>query len=201
VHTLLRLSLVALAALVLAGCGGTQLPGGDGTAATVDGVAISRAQLEAGVRDYLGPLESLPPEDRAAQVGALQRQILGFQIQGEVFERLADEEGIEVDDADLDQARDRLLEAVGGQQQLDQVLAQEGLTPTLLEELILPQEARLAELAEVVGAEQLNPILGQAIRDADIVVAPGLGEWSDEELRVVPAGRVGQPQPAVPPAG
>jgi hypothetical protein len=99
----------------------------------------------------------LPPEDRAAQVGALQRQILGFQIQGAVFERLADEEGIEVDDADLDQARERLLEAVGGQQQLDQVLAQEGLTPTLLEELILPQEVRLAELAEVVGGGAAQP--------------------------------------------
>ncbi len=197
-RTLLRLSLVALAALVVAGCGGTQLPG-DGTAATVDGVTISRTQLETGVRDFLGPLEALPSEERAAQVGALQRQILGFQIQGAVFERLADDEGIEVDDADLELARQRLLEATGGQEQLDQLLAREGLTPALLDELILPQEVRLAELAEAVGGpEQLNPLLVEAIRDADIVVAPGLGQWSDEELRVLPAGRVGLQQPAVP---
>jgi hypothetical protein len=198
VRTLLRLSLVALAALVLAGCGGAQVPG-DGTAATVDGVAISRTQLEAGVRDFLGPLEALPPQERAAQVGALQRQILGFQIQGAVFERLADDEGIEVDDAALEQARERLVQATGGPEQLDQLLAREGLTPTLLDELILPQEVRLAELADRVGGpDQLNPLLVEAIRDADIVVAPGLGEWSEDELRVLPAGRVGAQQPAVP---
>jgi hypothetical protein len=201
VRTLLRLSLVAIAALVLAGCGGTDLTG-DGRAATVDGVVISRAQLEAGVRDFLGPLETMAPEDRAAQVGALQRQILGFQIQGAVFERLAADEGIEVGDDDLEQARLRLLEATGGQEQLDQLLAREGLTPTLLEELILPQEVRLAELAEVVGgAEQLNPLLVQAIRDADIAVAPGLGVWSDEELRVLPADRVGTGAPTMPGIG
>jgi hypothetical protein len=201
VRTLLRLSLVALAAVLLAGCGGTELTG-DGRAATVDGVAVSRAQLEAGVRDFLGPLETLPPEDRAAQVGALQRQILGFQIQGAVFEQLAADEGIEVDDADLELARQRLLDAVGGQEQLDQLLAREGLTPSLLEELILPQEVRLAELAEVAGgAEQLNPLLVQALRDADIVVSPGLGVWSDEELRVLPADRVGTGEPALPGIG
>jgi hypothetical protein len=198
VRTLLRLSLVALAALVLAGCGGTDLTD-DGRAATVDGVVISRAQLETGVRDFLGPLESLPPQDRAAQVGALQRQILGFQIQGAVFERLAAEEGIEVDQADLDEARERLLEATGGQQQLDELLAREGLTPTLLDELILPQEVRLAELAEVVGGpEQLNPFLVDAIRNADVEVAPGLGVWSQEELRVLPSTRVGTGQPVAP---
>jgi outer membrane murein-binding lipoprotein Lpp len=199
VRTLLQLFFVALAALVLAGCAGTAPIDGDGTAATVDGVSISRAQLEAGVRDFLGPLEALPPEERAAQVGALQRQILGFQIQGAVFERLAADEGIEVDDADLELARQRLLEATGGQEQLDQLLAREGLTPALLEELILPQEVRLAELSEVLGGpEQLNPILVEAIRDADIEVAPGLGDWSEEELRVLPAGRVGAQEPAVP---
>jgi hypothetical protein len=119
-----------------------------------------------------------------------------------VFEQLAEDEGIEVVDTDLELARQRLLEATGGQDQLDQLLVREGLTPTLLEEVILPQEVRLAELAEVAGGpEQLNPLLVQAIRDADIVVAPGLGEWSDEELRVLPAGRVGEQQPAAPPPG
>jgi hypothetical protein len=200
VRTRLRLIAIALVGLVVAGCGG-EIERPDGVAATVDGVEVSRTQLETGVRDYLGDLETLAAAERADRVAALQRQLLGFQIQGAVFERVADEQGVVVEQADLDAARGRLLEATGGEAQLEQLLLQEGLTPTLFEELILPQEVRIAELAEVVGPDQINPFLVDALQTADVRVAPGLGEWSAEELRVVEAPRVGRGTAAVPGIG
>lgn len=198
-RTVLRSLVAALAAVVLAGCG--TVPAAGDAAATVDGVAVSRSQLETGVREIVGDVESLDPEERGFRVGTVQRHLLGFQIQGAIFERLADEQGITVEQADLDAARDRLLAATGGQAQLDQLIAQEGLTPTLFEELILPQEVRIAELAEVVGPEQINPYLVEEIRGAEIVVAPGLGRWDPEQLRVVEPTAVGTGEPAVPGLG
>jgi outer membrane murein-binding lipoprotein Lpp len=199
VRTVLRSLVAALAVLLLAGCG-TVTAAGD-AAATVDGVAVSRSQLESGVREIVGDVEALDPEERGFRVGTVQRHILGFQIQGAIFERLADEQGITIDEADLDAARNRLLEATGGQEQLDQLIAREGLTPTLFEELILPQEVRIAELAEVVGPEQINPYLVEEIRGADVAVAPGLGRWDPEQLRVVEPSTVGGGEPVAPGLG
>jgi hypothetical protein len=199
VRTVLRPLVAAVVALALVGCG-TVTATGD-AAATVDGVAVSRSQLETGVREIVGDVEALDPAERGLRVGTIQRHLLGFQIQGAIFERLADEQGITVEQADLDAARNRLLEATGGQAQLDQLIAQEGLTPTLFEELILPQEVRIAELAEVVGPEQINPFLVEEIRAAHVVVAPGLGRWDAEQLRVVEPTPVGTGEPAAPGLG
>jgi hypothetical protein len=196
VCAVLRPLVTALLAVAVVGCG-TVTAGGN-AAATVDGVTVSRSQLEAGVRDIVGDVEGLEPEERGVTVGTVQRHILGFQIQGAVFERLAEEQGIVVGEDDLAAARQRLLDATGGEAQLEQLIAREGLTPTLFEEVILPQEVRIAELAAIVGPEQINPYLVQELRAADVVVAPGLGRWDPEQLRVVPEPRTGSPGEVAP---
>jgi parvulin-like peptidyl-prolyl isomerase len=174
VRTPSRLLAGVATALLLAGCGGT-LPAG--AAAVVNGEQIPRDRLEAAVREATGDVEALSAEEREAQVGSQQRQILTFLIQDKVLASAAAEQGIELTDEDLAAAREQVLTAVGGEEQLDLALAQAGLSRELFEEVIVPQEARVTALrAALLGGQALETrtarhILVETQQEADEIVA------------------------------
>lgn len=147
---LTRLLVTVSVAGLLAGC--STGPTAAGAAATVDGTRIPREQVESAVRDLTGDVESLAAEEREAEVGAAQRQVLTFLIQAEVLASLAGDQGIEVGDDDLESARGELVASIGGEDQLEPVLTQAGLTRDLFEDVFVPQQAQLTALrAQLAG--------------------------------------------------
>jgi peptidyl-prolyl cis-trans isomerase C len=163
-----------VAAVVLAGCGAA-VP--SGAAAVVDGQDIPRDRLEEAVLEATGDVSELSPEEREAQVGERQRQILTFLIQDKVLESVAAEQGIEVTDADLEAARQQVLDAVGGEEGLEAALAQAGLSRELFEDVIVPQEARVTALrvalldGESLDTRTARHILVDTQEEADEIVA------------------------------
>lgn len=154
---------------LLAGC--TTATAG-GAAATVDGVEIPHEQLESAVRELAGDVESLSPEEREERVGGTQRQILTFLIQAQVLASLADDRDVEVGDQALADARGELIASIGGEEQLEPVLSQAGLTAELFEDVFVPQQAQLtalrAQLAgDTVETRTVRHILVDSENEAD----------------------------------
>ncbi len=149
------------AALLLAACGPV-LPGG--AAAMVGDARIPRAEVERAIAaldlaaDRAAIEESLPadlnPAERRAQADAqfatvvqdLQRRTLDLYIRLEIVRIVAEEEGVEATDVDRAEARELLVESIGGEDQLEGVLTQSGFTEDLFDEVIVEQEALIAAL-------------------------------------------------------
>jgi peptidyl-prolyl cis-trans isomerase C len=173
VRTSSRSSAMLVAATLLVGCA----TAGPGAAATVNGEDIPRSQLEAAVRELEGDVEALPAEERELRVGAQQRQILTFLIQERILASILAEQGIEVTEADVAASREQLIDSIGGEDQLEVVLEQAGLTRSLFEDVIVPQEARVAALrTALLGERSLETrttrhILVETREEADEIVA------------------------------
>lgn len=168
-RTRVRLLTVAVtAALLLAAC--SPLPPGS-AAAIVDGTSIPRSEIERAVTGLdLDELRSgvdagLPAdleggaraaaveEELAAVVLDTQRRVLDLYIRREIVRIVADDAGVEASEEDLEEAREALLASVGGEQELAAVLADNGLTPEVFEEVIVEQEALLVALRREVLAD------------------------------------------------
>lgn len=189
-RTTARVLAGAITAALLAGCGtATTIDGG--AAAVANGISVPRDQLEDAVRELVGDVEGLSPELRAMTVTPTQQRILQLQIQSAIVASVVEDHGLVVGSAEEQQVRDDILTAVGGQEQLEAILADNGLTQALFDDLIVPQEARIVALLEAVGREQLDPVLLEALDAAEIAIAPGLGEWDPVSRSVVQGARVG----------
>lgn len=169
---LCRTTLAAVAGIVLlAGCGG---PPGD-AAATVNGTPISEAEFEAAVRSQStspqSPVAGLEGEERTARLDELQRSVLTQLIQMQLLRDVASEHGVELTEADVEDAWQQEVAIQGGDEQ------------ALLD--------RIAEigLSEEQAREQLGMrVLQQKLRDslADDV------EVDDAEVRQLFEERAGQ---------
>lgn len=153
------------AALLLAACG-PALPAG--TAAVVGDARIPRAEVERAIEALdlsadRAAIEAalpadLPPAERRAQVDAqfativedLQRRTLDLYIRLEIVRIVAEEEGVEATEVDREQARQLLIDSVGGEDQLAEVLTESGFTEEVFEEVIVEQEALINALRTVL---------------------------------------------------
>ena len=166
--------LAGLAAAVLSACAAGN--GAADVAATVDGTDIPRATLEEAVSE-LTEGQELEGEQRATVMADQQRQLLTLLIQDQILVGIFEDVGATIDDDDVDMVRDDLLAAIGGEEQLDEALAQAGLTPSLFEEVFIPQQARLQAIqTELAGDEGFETrtarhILLETEEEADDVVA------------------------------
>lgn len=172
----------ALLAL-LAGCGTTVSPS---AAATVNDTDITREQLETAVDDSLEGL--LPPAEEGAEladeqreqaVEEQQRQLLTLLIQDELITSVAADADVEVDEVDQAAVRSDFVESVGGEEPLEQALLQQGLSLSLFEEVLVPQQARVIALREQLAeGETLET---RSVRHI-LVETEGEGEAVVEEL-------------------
>lgn len=157
-HAFVRLGapLVALM-LLLAACGDTGSPS---AAATVNGDEVAIEELEgrydslAGNPQFAQQLES--DEDGALEA-QLQAELLTQMIQAKLLEQGADELGVEVDDEDLAQQRDRIEEQLQAQgMDLETAMEQQGLDEEDLEAELRTAALQEAVVDELAGGDEVD---------------------------------------------
>jgi parvulin-like peptidyl-prolyl isomerase len=166
-----RMSALLVALAVLVGCSSQPT----GAAATVNGIEIPRAELEAAVHTLAGVgLEGLEAADRAAIVEPLQHRILTMLIQTVIIEQAAAERGIEVDPTEIREMVASQTEEIGGTEALEQTLAAQSLTLELFLDRLVPTQARLDEIqAQLLGdlddvdLRTVRHILVETLEDAE----------------------------------
>jgi parvulin-like peptidyl-prolyl isomerase len=156
VRTSCRPLLAALVLAVLAaGCGAAAT--GPGAAATVDGVDIPRDRVERGVRELLGDVDELDPEQRGEQVAAAQRAVLNNLIQSAAIEAELQRRGIAATEAEAQAFRAELVETYGSEDAIFAAARQQAISPSMFEEIFIYQEAGIQLLVrELAGDEQLE---------------------------------------------
>lgn len=185
---------------LLAGCAGP----GSGNAAVVNESPVPaqtverllRAQIEGGQLD-----PSLSGQERARQLGERQRQVLTSLIRIEVLAQVAEDEGVEVTREQLDERFQQEAEAQGGEESLEQLIDQSGLTPDDFRELVLADLVRQESLQEALGGGEeggaaTRERITSALAEAEIVVASRFGSWSDDARQVVATDLIADDPPA-----
>ena len=184
-----RLSLAAATALtavlVLGACGSAT----PGAAATLGDTRITEQSLTQQVEAVL-EAKGQPVTSPDASLVA---QTLGRMITMRLVEELAQREGVDITQGDIDSVLANYTNQVGGQEALEDVFLQENVAPAQIESLI-----RLQLQAQELGIK-LNPNgsaeeQGQAVFDAasllseewDTTVSPRYGTWDYATLSLGP---------------
>jgi parvulin-like peptidyl-prolyl isomerase len=151
VRTLSRTLAVLLSAVLLAACNGGV---GADEAATVNGEPIPRDLLERIVNAQLeGPNAPEDAEQRQEATGEVQRNVLTTLIGIEIVSQLADEQGVEPSEEELEEVQAEQVELAGGEEQFDQFLETIGLDEDEYRELIVADLARRDALTAQYGEE------------------------------------------------
>ncbi|MEX0592633.1 MAG: peptidylprolyl isomerase [Nitriliruptoraceae bacterium] len=183
------LAFVLAAMLVLVGCTNGEGSVSDDVAATVDGVEISREQVENNVRLVVdrdhGGYDGLSAEERAEIVGPLERTVLSLLIQTQLIAAVARAQGVDIDQADVDARYDADIEQAGGEDAFAAQLAGTMLTLELYRVVVLPTDMRLEAAQNALLADQppvelrtARHILVETESEADAIVTE-LDEGAD----------------------
>ncbi|MGA7690616.1 MAG: SurA N-terminal domain-containing protein [Jiangellales bacterium] len=160
--------LIGIAALLAAGCGAT------GTAATVGDQTITIDELQSEVLEFSDSFdEPLPVSGDLADV---QREFLTRQVNRLLLIDLADAEGVEITDAQVDELYDELAPTEGD---IDALRAQFVYTEAGLRRA-LEDELRLRALEPIVGP--IEPALEATAAEVGVEVNPRYGTWSGVAL-------------------
>lgn len=151
----------AALALVLAGCTGSA---GSSVAATVGDTEVTTAEVDevySTRAEAPGLASELEGSEAATVEEDLRRAVLTNLIRREILAQAAEDQGIEVSEEDIAQEREALLEQLGGQEELDQ----------LLEENNVSEEDLEAELRDQAIQTRLAAQLGEDVSQADVRTA------------------------------
>ena len=147
-------SLAAVAAVVLAACGG----GSNAIAATVNGLEITVGEVEA----LIDPAEALITKDQFAQ-------FLGFEIQWRVVKAQSkDQWGIEITEGEIDAEADQIYESASQGETREEFLVNRNVTELFLREIAQQGLLDIAVRAELVDDV---PLPTQDEIDAEMAVA------------------------------
>ncbi len=152
-----RLFALGATLALLAGCGISVPPD---AAATVNDLEISRELLETVVTDSLDALfasageadAEFTDEQRQQAEEEQQRQLLTLLIQDALITSVAADVGAEASEVEREAVRADIVEAVDGEEQLEQLLVQDGLSLSLFDDVLVPQQARVLALREQLAA-------------------------------------------------
>lgn len=197
---LVRRVAVVVVALATTACTLTNT-GDPSVAATVGDRSVPAAQIDerlATIRDS----EQFQQQAQGDLSGSFaldaQTQLVTGAVRSEILRVVAEQEGIEVTDAEVDEARDDLVEQLGGEEEFRDRLAQQGVSEDFVLEQLRDQQLQTA-LQEEVGADgDLGAFVQGEIADVPIEVNPRYGEWDPDTLSVTPLQPLAQ---AAPPAG
>ena len=150
------LSAVLLAALALAGCGGSDESVPADAVAVVDGEAIARSDYEALVAQARKSYENQKRDFPAAgsqELQTLRNQIVQYLVQREQFEQQAEELGIEVSDEQVESRLEQIVKQyfAGDRKKYDQQLAEQGISAAQVESEVRAQLVSEKLFAEVAG--------------------------------------------------
>lgn len=182
VRLLTRLAAFVAASALVAGCGAAVPPS---AAATVDGTEVPRPLLESVVSASLDGIipaaeeaqGELGDEERTQLVEEQQRQMLTLLVQDAVIASVVADAGVEVDETDSADVRAQIVEAVEGEERLEELLVQDGLSMTVFDEVLVPQQARVIALREELAAGEdletrtVRHVLVESEEEANEVVA------------------------------
>jgi parvulin-like peptidyl-prolyl isomerase len=165
VHPIVRLRrLVPLPALLVLGllaaaCGGSAETS---VAATVGDTEITVAEVDEAYEQRAaasGVASELAGDESGTVEENLKIGVLTNLIRSEVLRRAAEDQGVEVTDEDVASQREELLSEVGGQEALDELLAQNNVSEEELESNLRDQaitDAIAARLADDVSDEEVE---------------------------------------------
>lgn len=186
IRRIITASLAAVAAVSLAACDAEQI----GSAVVIDGERYTVEDLQNEV-DHVEQLEGFDVE-AAGGMPAFQRQVLTRYIQHQIFLRLAEDEGIEVTEADIDAAIEQFEQQSGGD--LTPALEQSGYTEDAFRAGVADQLIAEAYAADT-GAD--NAVLTQTIIEVgdsmDIEVNPRYGTWGEDLAVSADTGSISEP--------
>lgn len=126
-----RLSLAAVASLLLAACGAVTGAGDPNVAATVNGTDVPVSAVESRFEQAQAQpqvAEQLENDPGGAYQADLQAQILSQLVVTELLLQWADDIGVEATEADIEAERSELIEQLGGQEAFDEAVSQSGLS-------------------------------------------------------------------------
>lgn len=150
VRTFPRLLVAVAVTVLVAACGPISA---QDAVATVDGVPVERELLAAEVREQVAGVLEGSAEQRAAVVGEVQRQLLTLMIQAQILTSYADEQGIEITQAEIDARLAEQAEMVGGEDEFAELLRTQGITLGLFREVLVPAQLRVEALRERLIAQ------------------------------------------------
>jgi hypothetical protein len=175
----------AVAVLALSACGNAPA----GAAATLGDTRISEQELTAQVEEIL-QAKGQPADSEDA---SLVQQTLGRMITTQLVDTLAQREGVEVTQGQIDEEFANYAAQVGGEQALEELFLAENVAPSQLESIIRLQiQAQLVGLA--LAPEGSADEQGAAVFEAaallsdelDTTVSPRFGTWDPNTLSLGP---------------
>jgi parvulin-like peptidyl-prolyl isomerase len=148
--------------LVAAGCGGGSGDVPTGAIAVVDGTEIARTELDDLMTQAKASYEAQKqdfPKVGTAEYQSIQQQYVAFLVQKAEFEQAAEDLDVQVTDADVKQARDRLRDErfEGDEKKLADALEEQGLS----------EEAFLETLRVSVLAEEIFKAVTKGVKVTD----------------------------------
>ncbi len=146
------LMILAFSPIVL-GCGGESLA--EDVAAEVGGVQITQAQLDEQVQKIQQQMGEQVPSEESDPEGydTFRRQVLDYLVTLEIVTQKADEAGVEVTEAEVDEQLAKLKEPYGGDQaKFEQAIAQQNLSLEQLREN-LRQQGLITKMIEEVSKD------------------------------------------------
>lgn len=192
----------ALAALVLTGCSTAE----PGQAAVVGDTRIPENAIAEQMRS-VNELAGRPAEEPSAD---LARTLVSYNLGYELIRQTAAELAVTVPRSQSDQVYDQQVQQLGGEQQLQEAAAQQGIPPQSLRrdlETQLLASAIAARLAPGAPQEAAQAALLEKVREVagriGVDVAPKYGVWDPEQLQLVPnpdpvARPATEPTPVIP---
>lgn len=180
-------SLAAASAVALSACDSEQI----GAAVVIDGDRFTVDDLQNEV-EHVTRLEGFDVQ-AAGGMPAFQRTVLTRHIQHEIFLRLADDEGIEVSEADIDDAIDQISAQVPGGD-LDAALAQAGFTERAFRGSVADQLIAQA-YADETGADTagLTQVVVDLGNELNVEVNPRYGTWGEDLAVSADTGSISEP--------
>lgn len=192
-----RVATLVVIALAISACALTNT-GDPSVAATVGDRSIPAEQIDenlAAIRDS----EQFQQQAQGDLSGSFaldaQTQLVTGAVRSELLQVIAEREGIEVSEADVTDARDQLVEQLGGEEAFRDRLAQQGVSEAFVLDQLRDQQIQ-TELQQQLGADtDLGAFVQDEIADVPIEVNPRYGQWDPDTLAVTPLQPLAQAAP------
>lgn len=180
-----RVALVTVA-LLTAACTLTNT-GDPSVAATVGDRSIPTSVVDenlTSIRDSDAFQQQAQGDTSGTVVLDAQTQLVTAFVRSEVLDLVAQREDIDVSDQAVAEARDQLVEQLGGDEEFRRRLEQQGVSEKFLLQQLRDQEAQ-TQLQRKIGADaDLAQFIRSQIADVPISVNPRYGQWDADSLAV-----------------
>ena len=180
--TVARRLAIVLLALTTAACALTNT-GDPSVAATVGDVRLPTSQIDR----FFESISSSEAYQQQPQQDDMQVQLelVTFLVRSEVFEYVAERNGAQVTDEQIDAAVEDQIEQAGGRDTFEQNLNQQGISEDLFVELVRGQELQTA-VQEEAGEGDFLTFVREQSADLEVEVNPRYGAWNANNLTVQP---------------